>query len=70
MTMERDPLNEELERLRIENWQLKGALGYPMPGNVPESDFKCGLCEAKEREVLELRAVQDFILRLYGAQPR
>jgi hypothetical protein len=70
MTMERDPLNEELERLRIENWQLKGALGYPMPGDVPEGNFKCGLCDATAREVSELRAVQDFILRLFGARPR
>jgi hypothetical protein len=66
MTMERDPLNEELERLRIENWQLKGALGFPMPGNIPEGSFKCGMCDAKNMEMLELRAVQDFILRLFG----
>lgn len=38
---------KEIERLRIENWQLKGALGYPVPGNIPTGDFKCGLCEAR-----------------------
>jgi hypothetical protein len=38
---------KEIERLRIENWQLKGALGYPVPGNIPEGDFKCGLCDAR-----------------------
>lgn len=38
----------EIERLRIENWQLKGALGYPVPADIPESkEFKCGLCDAR-----------------------
>jgi hypothetical protein len=37
----------EIERLTLENWQLKGALGYPVPGNIPEGPFKCGLCEAR-----------------------
>lgn len=39
--------NAEIERLRLENWQLKGALGYPVPGDIPQGDFKCGLCEAR-----------------------
>lgn len=37
----------EIERLRLENWQLRGALGYPVPGDIPPGDFKCGLCEAR-----------------------
>jgi hypothetical protein len=37
----------EIERLTLENWQLKGALGYPVPGHIPCGDFKCGLCEAR-----------------------
>lgn len=37
----------EIKRLRLENWQLKGALGYPVPGDIPEGKFKCGLCEAR-----------------------
>lgn len=63
--MERDPLNEELERLQVENWQLRGALGFPVPGHIPEGSFKCGLCDAKAKELAELRAVQEFILRLW-----
>lgn len=39
----------EIERLTLENWQLKGALGYPVPGDIPEGDFKCGLCDARRK---------------------
>ena len=38
---------DEIERLTLENWQLKGALGYPVPGHIPNGDFKCGMCEAR-----------------------
>ena len=44
----------EIARLTLENWQLKGALGYPVPGDIPEGPFKCGLCEARHREKLPL----------------
>ena len=44
----------EIERLTTENWQLKGALGYPVPGHIMEGDFKCGLCEAKTDEIERL----------------
>jgi len=40
-------LAPEVERLTVENWQLKGALGYPVPGDIPEGPFKCGLCDAR-----------------------
>lgn len=40
---------DEIERLRLENWQLKGALGYPVPADIPEGEFKCGLCDARRR---------------------
>lgn len=40
---------DEIERLTLENWQLKGALGYPVPGNIPQGPFKCGLCDAAGR---------------------
>jgi len=39
----------ENERLTLENWQLKGALGYAVPGHIPEGDFKCGLCDANAK---------------------
>jgi hypothetical protein len=44
----------EIERLRLENWQLKGALGYPVPSDIPEGPFKCGLCDARAK-ALEVR---------------
>lgn len=47
----------EVERLRLENWQLKGALGYPVPGDIPCGDFKCGLCEAREAEIAKLTSL-------------
>jgi hypothetical protein len=37
----------EIERLRLENWQLKGALGYSVPGDIPQGDYKCGMCLAR-----------------------
>jgi len=40
-------LRLEIERLLLENWQLKGALGYPVPGAIPEGEFKCGMCDAR-----------------------
>src|SRR5262245_9883437 len=40
----------EIERLTIENWQLRGALGYPVPGDIPVGNFKCGLCDARRNE--------------------
>ncbi len=44
----------EINRLTIENWQLKGALGYPVPGHIPEStEFKCGLCDARRNDINE-----------------
>ena len=43
-------LRIENERLLLENWQLKGALGYPVPGDIPNGDFKCGMCEARFNE--------------------
>ena len=46
----------EIERLEIENWQLKGALGYEVPGHIPCGDFKCGLCEAKTTSLLATEA--------------
>lgn len=27
-------------------WQLKGALGYPVPGDIPPGEFRCGICDA------------------------
>lgn len=45
---------DEIERLRIENIQLKFACGYPMPAElekhvIPTNPFKCGVCDAESR---------------------
>ena len=42
----------EIERLRIENIQMRFALGYPMPAHleyhiIPQNPFKCGICDAR-----------------------
>ena len=47
-------LENQLNGVRTENWQLKGALGYKVPGHIREGDFKCGLCDAKTNAVLEM----------------
>jgi hypothetical protein len=40
----------EIKRLEIENWQLRGALGYPVPGHItPNNKFRCGVCDANKR---------------------
>ena len=38
---------KEIERLTLENWQLKSALGYSVPSHIDHGNFKCGLCEAR-----------------------
>jgi len=59
-------MDNELERLQEENWQLRGALGYPVPGHIREGNFRCMLCEAKTVELIELRAIRDFIMRVFA----
>jgi hypothetical protein len=44
---------DEIERLRLENWQLRAALGYEVPADIPEGNFQCGLCEARRRASFE-----------------
>ena len=43
---------KEMERLRVENIQMRFALGYPMPADLehhilPANPFKCGTCDAR-----------------------
>ena len=52
-------LTGRLADLKIENWQLKGALGYEVPGQIPCGDFKCGLCEAKHNEIERLQRADE-----------
>jgi hypothetical protein len=34
-----------------ENWQLKQALGYPIPADMdtPNNPFRCGVCDARNQ---------------------
>lgn len=50
-------LQAQVERLTLENWQLKGALGYSVPGHIPEGRFSCGLCAAKVATISDMLAV-------------
>ncbi len=38
-----------ISALEMENWQLKQALGYPVPSefDAPQNPFKCGSCDAR-----------------------
>jgi hypothetical protein len=66
LVTEYDKLRAEIGRLTLENWQLKGALGYEVPGNIPCGYFKCGLCEAKTIEVIATRAEIERLKRIIG----
>lgn len=46
-------VKQELDAARVELWQAKGALGYPVPGHIPCGDFVCGLCDAKSKQLAE-----------------
>lgn len=41
--------SDEIERLQMENWQLRQACGYPIPADkeTPQNPFKCGICDAR-----------------------
>lgn len=60
-------LRAENERLRIENIQMRFALGYPMPADLehhilPSNPFKCGTCDAANNvraEVERLKASEE-----------
>lgn len=49
-------LEGEYKALEVRLYQAMGALGHPIPGNIPEGNFTCGLCEAKARRMIELEA--------------
>lgn len=41
-----------IKKLETENWQLKGVLGYAVPGDIPQNTkFRCGMCDAYKREI-------------------
>jgi hypothetical protein len=49
---------DRLASLQAENWQLKQALGYPIPADkeTPQNPFRCGTCDARQQRVAELEA--------------
>src|SRR4030095_7219955 len=44
-----EAINAPAAKLERENWQLKAALGYPIPSefDTPNNPFKCGICDAR-----------------------
>jgi hypothetical protein len=46
-------ISKENIELQLRLHQAMGALGYPVPGHVPESDLKCGMCSSKEKDYQE-----------------
>lgn len=42
--------HDEIKRLEEEVWQLKGTLGYSVPGHISEGDYQCGICLARYHE--------------------
>lgn len=49
-------LKEEVNMWRTKYHQAMGALGYPVPGDIPAGEMKCGLCESKQRRISEADA--------------
>jgi hypothetical protein len=49
-------LAAEKKALEVALHQARGALGYPVPHDTPESDVRCGLCESKARRIIEEEA--------------
>ncbi len=45
---------DRIKVLEIQLHQARGALGFPVPGNIPESDIKCGLCANKEKDYVRV----------------
>lgn len=44
----------KIERLNVENIQMRFALGYPMPADLeqhilPRNPFRCGVCDARAK---------------------
>lgn len=45
-------LLSEIDRLQQENWQLKGALGYSVPGHIPDDpNILNGIADAKQKDL-------------------
>jgi hypothetical protein len=48
-------LKQEIEQLKIVIQQHRGALGYPVAGDIPDDpNIICGLCDAREARIHEL----------------
>ena len=61
-------LQKENEELRVELWQAKGALGYPVPGHIPcSTTLKCGMCEARAIAERDGKDYSDLLAPLYNA---
>jgi hypothetical protein len=57
-------LQETIESLELQLNQAMGALGYPVPGHIPEGNLKCGLCTSKEKSIIKLEAQKDELIKV------
>lgn len=53
---DRVEMAKKIKDLEIQLHQAMGALGYPVPEDIPESNLKCGLCSSKEKRIIETEA--------------
>lgn len=59
---EKDSLRAKIKELEINLHQAMGALGYPVPGDIPEGKYRCGMCAVKNTSIERLET-EVFILK-------
>jgi len=59
-----DWAEKRIKELETKLHQAMGAMGYPVPGDIPEGDYHCGLCESKARRMIELEAHKVALLEV------
>lgn len=55
---------KEIHLIQIKLWQAIVARGYPIPGYIPEGDYKCGLCESRAKEIYRKDAQYEALLEV------
>jgi hypothetical protein len=53
---ERTMFEQQLAQMTQERDEALGCLGYPVPASTPTPRYKCGLCEARERQLATAQA--------------
>ena len=62
---EYDELQSQIDSLTTKLHQAMGALGFPVPGDIPESNLKCGLCASKERSLFEASVEYTLLMKIH-----